>query len=71
MFNKVRWIDQSRVDGTEEDEGRNLQETDLQGVSGTDLHRQRNIPIHRKRDCILSITTYISITHPSTHFQHN
>ncbi len=53
MIRQVLGIDELTVEGAEQDQGRYLKETDLQRISGPDLHWERNVAVHGKGDSIL------------------
>lgn len=43
------------VHGAKEDKGGDLEQANLQGISRTNLHRQRDVTIHSERDGVLCI----------------
>lgn len=49
-------LQEARIQSAEENQRRDLQQTNLQGVRGTDLHGQRNIAVHGEGDGVLSYT---------------
>lgn len=53
MIENVIRRDERSSEGTVQDQSRNLQETDLKGVCGANLHREGDIAVHRKGDRIL------------------